>query len=163
LVAAAGDFEGAGGVGFGVVAGLGFGLFFAALAQTGDGSGFWPLVAARFSQVAILTVLVGRQTFLVGRQAFLVRRQGMGGSKRFGLPPAGNRLALVGLGVADMLANVFVLLAFRSGLLTLVGVLTSLYPAVTVLLAVWVLSEPIGPRQKVGLLLALLAAGLIAF
>ena len=64
--------------------------------------------------------------------------------------------------VGDMLANVFVLLAFRSGMLTLVAVLTSLYPAVTVLLAVWILSEPIGLRQRLGLLLALLAVALIA-
>jgi drug/metabolite transporter (DMT)-like permease len=84
------------------------------------------------------------------------RRQGLG------LPPPGTRLAVVTLGAADMLANVFVLLAFRSGLLTLVAVLTSLYPAVTVLLAVWILSEPIGPRQKAGLVLALVAVALIA-
>jgi drug/metabolite transporter (DMT)-like permease len=142
LVAAVGKIEGPNGLVHGLVAGVGFGSFFASIAQTGDGSGFWPLVGARVTQVVVLAVMS--------------RRQGLG------LPPPGTRLAVVTLGAADMLANVFVLLAFRSGLLTLVAVLTSLYPAVTVLLAVWILSEPIGPRQKAGLVLALVAVALIA-
>jgi drug/metabolite transporter (DMT)-like permease len=142
LVAAVGKIEGPKGLLNGIVAGAGFGSFFAAIAQTGEGSGFWPLVGARVTQVIVLSVMA--------------RRQGLG------LPPPGTRLPVVALGAADMLANVFVLLAFRSGLMTLVAVLTSLYPAVTVLLAVWVLAEPIGPRQKVGLVLALVAVALIA-
>jgi drug/metabolite transporter (DMT)-like permease len=142
LVAAVGKIEGPNGLAYGVVAGVGFGSFFAAIAQTGEGSGFWPLVGARVTQVVVLAVMA--------------RKQGLG------LPPPGTRLAVATLGAADMLANVFVLLAFRSGLLTLVAVLTSLYPAVTVLLAVWILSEPIGRRQKVGLVLALVAVALIA-
>jgi len=142
LVAAVGKIEGSNGLLHGVVAGAGFGSFFAAIAQTGEGSGFWPLVGARITQVIVLAVMARRQ--------------------RLGLPPPGTRLAVVTLGAADMLANVFVLLAFRSGLLTLVAVLTSLYPAITVLLAVWILSEPIGRRQKVGLVLALVAVTLIA-
>lgn len=142
LVAAVGKIEGPNGLVHGVVAGVGFGSFFAAIAQTGEGSGFWPLVGARVTQVLVL--------------AIMARRQGLG------LPPPGTRLAIFILGAGDMLANVFVLLAFRSGLLTLVAVLTSLYPAVTVLLAVWILSEPIGRRQKAGLVLALVAVALIA-
>ena len=110
LVAAVGRIAGPNGLMYGVVAGVGFGSFFAAIAQTGDGSGFWPLVGARVTQVIVL--------------AIMARRQGLG------LPPPGTRLAVVALGAADMLANVFVLLAFRSGLLTLVAVLTSLYPEI---------------------------------
>ena len=142
MVAAVGKIEGPKGVLNGVVAGVGFGSFFAAIAQTGEGSGFWPLVGARITQVVVLSVMA--------------RRQGLG------VPPPGTRLPVIALGAADMLANVFVLLAFRSGLMTLVAVLTSLYPAVTVLLAVWILSEPIGPRQRLGLALALVAVTLIA-
>ena len=142
LVAAVGTKESPHGLLHGLVAGVGFGCFFAGIAQTGDGSGFWPLVGARIAQVAMLAVLARRQ--------------------HLGFPPPGTRLALVTVGAADMLANVFVLAAFRSGLLTLVAVLTSLYPAVTVLLAVSILSEPIGPRQRFGLVLALVAVALIA-
>ena len=142
LIAAVGDMQNLNGVLHGVMAGVGFGAFFAGIAQTGDGSGFWPLVGARVTQVAVL--------------GFVAHRQGMG------VPPPGTRLAVAAVGAGDMLANVFVLLAFRSGMLTLVAVLTSLYPAITVLLAVGILSEPIGLRQRLGLLLALLAVALIA-
>ncbi|MBK5268272.1 MAG: EamA family transporter, partial [Acidimicrobiia bacterium] len=105
LVASVGHIEGTGGLGFGIVAGLGFGFFFAAVAQTGDGSGLWPLVGARITQVSVLVVLALR--------------------RRLGVPPPGSRIAVMALGAGDILANVFVLLAFRSGLLTLAGVLTS--------------------------------------
>jgi len=142
LVAQVGEIAGFNGLLYGFIAGAGFGSFFAAIAQTGEGSGFWPLVAARIIQVTTMM--------------FIVRKQ------KLGLPPPETRLPIAALGAGDMLANVFVLLAARSGLLTLVAVLTSLYPAITVLLAVWILSEPIGPRQKVGLFLALVAIALIA-
>ena len=126
-----GEIAGFNGLLYGFIAGVGFGSFFAAIAQTGEGSGFWPLVARQDRPGDVMLVIVRKQ--------------------RLGLPPPGTRLPIAALGAGDMLANVFVLLAARSGLLTLVAVLTSLYPAITVLLAVWILSEPIGRRQKVGL------------
>ncbi|HKX76749.1 MAG TPA: DMT family transporter [Acidimicrobiia bacterium] len=143
LVTAVGgeDWDGEHGASYGVFAGMGFGLFFVALAQTGDGSGLWPLVAAR-AAVGVVALAVAR-----GRPP---------------VPPAGSRLALVAVGMGDVLANVFLLLALRSGLLTVVSVLASLYPAVTVLLAVMVLSEPVRRRQVVGLVLALTAVAMIA-
>lgn len=132
----------AGGLKYGLIAGLGFGLFFAAIAQTGDGAGFWPLVGARSASVAVVTVIAI--------------------TRRIPLPPAGERMLVGVVGIGDILANVFLLLAFRSGLLTLVAVLAALYPVGTVLLAVWLLSEPIGNRQRLGLLMALGAIVLIA-
>jgi drug/metabolite transporter (DMT)-like permease len=48
----------------------------------------------------------------------------------------------------------FFLLATRHGLLSLASVLTSLYPATTVLLAVWLLREHTSTVQRVGLALA---------
>jgi drug/metabolite transporter (DMT)-like permease len=139
---ASGTDEEPGGILHGLIAGTGFGLFFAAIAQTGDGSGFWPLLGARIAQVG--------GVYLVSLRM------------RLGVPPQGTRLGLVMVGVGDILANVLLLLAFRSGLLTLVSVLASLYPAMTVLLAVSILHEQIGRRQRVGLALALVAVGLIA-
>lgn len=142
-VAAGTDAKGKqGGVGMGLLAGVGFGLFFAAIAQAGDGAGFWPLVAARATSGALFGVVVWR--------------------RREPLPPAGSRFLIVIVGVGDALANVFLLVAYRSGLMSLVSVLASLYPALTVCLAVLVLKEPLRRRQLLGLGLALAAVVLIA-
>ncbi|MGH8928772.1 MAG: EamA family transporter, partial [Acidimicrobiia bacterium] len=46
-----------GGIGYGIVAGFGFGFFFAAIAQAGDGAGFWPLVGARMASVASVGII----------------------------------------------------------------------------------------------------------
>ncbi|MGH8957169.1 MAG: EamA family transporter [Acidimicrobiia bacterium] len=134
--------ESSGGVGHGILAGLGFGLYFVALAQTTDGAGFWPLVASRAASSLVMAF------------ALLARRVPS--------PPSGTRLLVVLVGIGDIAANVFLLLAFRSGLLTLVSVLASLYPAITVLLAVLILKEPIAWRQRLGLGLAMAAVALIA-
>ena len=70
------------------------------------------------------------------------------------------RLTLVA-GAFDALANLTFLLASRSGLLSLAAVLTSLYPAVTVLLAAGVLRERPTALQRVGLGAAVVAIVLI--
>ena len=132
-----------GGAAYGILAGLGFGFFFVALAQTGDGAGFWPLVGARLASVTLMAI------------GLLVLRVSS--------PPPGTRLLLGLVGIGDVAANVFLLLALRSGLLTLVAVLASLYPAITVLLAVLILKEPIARRQMIGLGLATAAVVLLAF
>lgn len=65
-------------------------------------------------------------------------------------------------GVLDSLANLMFLLAVRSGDLTVVAVITALYPAGTVLLARGVLAERIHRGQLVGLGTAAVAVGLLA-
>ena len=109
----------------GLVAGLGFGGFFILLAQTGELSGLWPLVAARTTSVPMLLIVT------------LVRRRSLA------LSP-GSRLSALSAGVLDMLANIFFLLSSRSGLLIIVAVITALYPAPTVLLHWIVLKEKLG-------------------
>ncbi|MDQ3500680.1 MAG: DMT family transporter [Actinomycetota bacterium] len=143
IVAAGAETEkGRGGVGMGLIAGVGFGLFFAALAQAGDGAGFWPLVASRTASVTLLAVVVAK--------------------RREPVPATGSRLVIYLVGIGEVLANVFLLLAYRSGLISLVSVLASLYPAITVLLAVSILKEPLARRQIIGVALALVAVALIA-
>jgi drug/metabolite transporter (DMT)-like permease len=66
------------------------------------------------------------------------------------------------VGVGDMAANVFILLALQRGPLGEGAVISSLYPAVTVLLSAFVLKEPVRRYQWVGLALAILAMALIA-
>lgn len=125
-------------------AGLGFGLFFVAISTTGDDSALWPLVAARVASVAVLGTLAlgGRLSSEVGR-----------GSVRWQVPLAG---------ALDALANLLYLLAIREGLLSVVSVLSALYPVTTVLLARFLLGERLERVQQAGMALALPSAMLIA-
>ena len=65
-------------------------------------------------------------------------------------------------GVLDVAANALFLLAAREGLLAVAGVLASLYPVSTVLLAQVVLRERVAGVQVVGLVVAAAAVALIA-
>ena len=132
------------GVTFALGAGLGFGLFFVALSHVGEDSGIWPLVAAR-----------GASASTVGALALL-------GRVPRALPAAGARLLTATAGALDAVANVCYLLATREGLLTVVSVLTALYPVGTVILARIVLKERFARIQRVGMALAVPAAILMA-
>jgi len=63
--------------------------------------------------------------------------------------------ALAAVGLLDLGANGLYALATREGLLSVVAVLSSLYPTVTVVLARFVLAERVSRLQEVGVLLAL--------
>ncbi len=127
-------------------AGAGFGLFFVALAQTGEGSGLWPIAFGRmvssslFALVVLATVRPLRGITL--------------GKQVVGLA------ALTAAG--DLGANAAYLLAVRRGDLALVSVLSSLYPASTVLLARIALGERLRGRQQLGLGIATVAIVLVA-
>jgi drug/metabolite transporter (DMT)-like permease len=69
-------------------------------------------------------------------------------------PPPGTFVGIAVAGVLDVAANLFYLLATQRGLLALVAVLTSMYPATTVLLARVVLKERLSRTQMVGLAFA---------
>ena len=61
----------------------------------------------------------------------------------------------------DTGSNVAMLLALQASLLSLAGVLMSLYPAATVLLAMVVLRERVTRWQALGMVLALAAVAMI--
>jgi drug/metabolite transporter (DMT)-like permease len=124
----------------GVLAGLGFGLLFAALGQVPEGAGFWPVVANQ--AVSMLAVAVA---------AWL-----LGGDP---VPRRGADWVGLAAGVLATLAVVGFMLARQQGLLSVAAVLTSLYPAATVLLATFVLHERMHRGQSVGL--ALCAASVV--
>lgn len=127
----------------GLLAGVGFGGLFAALGQVPDGAGLGPLALCQgTSVVAILVVATGL------RQRWLPRDR--------------HAAAAVVAGLLGAVATGLFLLATQSGLLTVAAVLSSLYPATTVLLAALVLHERIDRAQGAGLLLAVLAVGLVA-
>jgi drug/metabolite transporter (DMT)-like permease len=126
---------------FAAAAGVSFGLFFVALDATPADSGLWPLLGSRFSGTVLLFALLS-----VARRRF----------------PTGGALGLALVsGVLDMAANVLFLLATRSGLLSLVSLLASLYPVVVLLLARQVLHERLTRLQTAGVVLALAATALI--
>jgi drug/metabolite transporter (DMT)-like permease len=132
------------GVRYALAAGLGFGLFFVALSHVGEGSGLWPLVAARTASVAVVGSLA-----LLGRVP-----------RAFPRPDA--RALTAAAGCLDAVANVLYLLAVREGLLSVVSVLTALYPVSTVILARMVLHERFATIQRVGIAIAVPAAVLMA-
>jgi drug/metabolite transporter (DMT)-like permease len=126
-----------------VAAGVAFGLFFVVIDGAGTEAGIWPLVGARMASVGLFAAL------------------GMARITAAELP-RGVAAAAVGCGLLDAAANVFYVLALDHGLLSVVSVLTALYPAGTVLLARYVLGERLSPVQRTGLGVAAVAAVLIA-
>jgi drug/metabolite transporter (DMT)-like permease len=66
------------------------------------------------------------------------------------------------VGVLDILANGFFALAATKGLVSVVAVLASLYPVITVVLARVVLKERLRGVQRIGAALALVGVALIS-
>jgi len=130
-------------VGLSVLAAVWFAAFFIVLDQTSPDSGIWPLVAARSVSVPV--------AFGVA----LVRRSAT--------PPSRSVLPIVAFaGIADMAANVTILLALQSGPLGVSAVIASLYPAFTVLAAIVILKEQPNRLQWLGIGAALIAVGFLA-
>jgi drug/metabolite transporter (DMT)-like permease len=130
------------GLGLALLAGACFGGVLIAMNQGARGGTFWPLVAARGTAFLLLLA-----TALVGRRAW---------------HPAAGALPLVLLsGALDAGGHALFVLCSQVGRLDVAAVLSSLYPASTVLLASAVLRERIGRRQALGIAVALGAIALI--
>ena len=132
-----------------VGAGASFGIFFVCLDAAGDDAGMWPLVAGRAASVTLFSIIVA---------TVAAHRIGRTGRRDAG--PGTTRL-LLACGACDAAANALFLLATHRGLLSLVAVLGSLYPASTVLLATTVTHERLARSQVVGVVLALIGAAAI--
>jgi uncharacterized membrane protein len=132
-----------GGLVDGILAGVGFGTLFAALAQIPEEAGLLPLAG---NQLVAALVVVAMATAL--RQAWVPRR------------PA----ALLGLvsGCLGASATALFLVASRDGHLTVAAVITSLYPAFTVVLAATLLREHVHKVQALGLGLCAVTVSLVA-
>jgi drug/metabolite transporter (DMT)-like permease len=131
---------------------LGFGLFYvfvdagtAAAGTSGSQSSpLWVIAGARMSSLAILSTI-----------ALL--------SRRSALRWPGRRIGAVALvGIGDTGANLLFAYAATTGNLAVVGVLGSLYPVATVILARWLLGERLSGGQNAGVVLALTGVGLLA-
>lgn len=124
-----------------VVSGAAFGLFFVALNASPADAGLWPVLGSRFASITILTVTV------------IARGRPL-------LPVGSSRLVTIS-GLGDVAGNVLFLQATRIGLLSLVSLLTSLYPVVALVVARWWLQERLSGVQAAGVAAALLATGLL--
>jgi drug/metabolite transporter (DMT)-like permease len=128
-------------------AALGFGLFYVfvdAGTATPGASPLWVIAGARTSSLLVLTGIA-----VAGRRS------------QAAWP--GRRIVPVALvGIADTSANLLFALAATGGNLAVVGVLGSLYPVATVLLARWLLRERLSGGQNAGVALALTGVGLLA-
>lgn len=132
----------AAGVGLAILSGLGFGGFLVLVAQADRNAIFWCLAAERVSSIAVLCAVT------------LARR----GWTR---PPRSAARLIVLAGIMDAGGNALFVMASQAGRLDVAGVLSSLYPATTVILALLVLREPLARWQVAGVVLALIAIPLI--
>ena len=131
------------GVIWGLLAGACFAVLFIALNRAGSRGGLWPVAA--------------------GQGAALVVVGGIGAVTRdLHLPAPGSRRLAVLTGVAGGGGTILYFLATQAGLLAVAAVLTSLYPAVTIVLARLLLGERLTVVRLAGLGLAAASVGLIA-
>jgi drug/metabolite transporter (DMT)-like permease len=133
----------AAGVSLALVAALGFGLFVVGLDAASDGGATWAVVVARTSS----TVLALCAVLVVSAP---VR------------PPRSLLPALAAVGLFDTTANALVAVATTYGSAGIVAVLSALYPLTTIVLARVFLAERLDRHRRVGGVLALAGAALVA-
>jgi drug/metabolite transporter (DMT)-like permease len=128
----------------GGIAGLGFGILFIALGQISDGAGLLPLAVNQLvgAVVTIVAAAALRQVWRPSRDVL-----GWGGAS----------------GVLGALGTLAFIVATGAAGLGVAGVLASLYPAVTVLLAAGVLRERVALGQRAGIGICTLSVVAIAF
>jgi drug/metabolite transporter (DMT)-like permease len=125
-----------------LLAAVGFGTFFVGIDQAEQSADVgWVLLSARGPETLLLVVAFVLSRTRVPRETATLA-------------------ALAAVGFFDLLANFLFVLATGRGLLSVVGVLGALYPAVTVLLARGVLGERLSRTQGAGVLVTL--AGVLA-
>ncbi|HTM57124.1 MAG TPA: DMT family transporter [Candidatus Udaeobacter sp.] len=125
------------------LAGLVAGAFLISVSRIGAHAGLAPLFIARATAIGLFVVV------------FLARRMPL-------LPPPPTRRLALAAGVLDSAANVLFWISSQRAPLALAATLVSLAPATTVLLARFLLGERWSMTQRIGLLVALVAGGLIS-
>jgi drug/metabolite transporter (DMT)-like permease len=128
---------------FGLLTALGFGGFLVAMDAASEGSVPWALLVARATSVSIFAV------------AFLIQRKSLAVS-RADVP------VLILIGTLIIAADAMYAVASTEGLLSVVAVLSSLYPVVTIALARVYLQERIDRHQQLGVAVALAGVAIIS-
>lgn len=133
----------AAGAGLAALAALGFGLFVVGIGAGAEHGAAWAVVAARFTSVTLAFALL------------LVTSNSLRAARPV-LPQ------LVAVAVFDTGANVLVAVATTEGPVGIVAVLSALYPIVTVVLARVFLGEQLSATRRVGGVVAVAGAALVA-
>jgi drug/metabolite transporter (DMT)-like permease len=128
---------------YGLGGAVGIGLLFVCLANSGEDSGLWPIVAARGSGFVVLAAVMGAKRLAPSMS-------------RGGWP------LVIGIAALVTAGNTMFLTATRVGSTSVAAVLNSLFPAVTVFWAWIVFRERLRKVQLLGLGVALVAVALIA-
>jgi drug/metabolite transporter (DMT)-like permease len=131
------------GVGLALLSALGFGFFFVGLDAGSEEDLWWALLFVRGTSLTTLVLAT-----LALRPPLALARPDLS--------------ALVAIGVLDVTANGLFAAAANEGLVSVVAVLGSLYPVVTILLARVVLHEQVQAMQRVGVVAALVGVAFIA-
>lgn len=131
------------GVVWGLIAGAAFGLYFISLNQAGSDTDAWPLAASGVTALATITIVAA------------VTRQ-------LKPPPPGTRWLSVLTGITAAAGTFTFFLATHRGLLAITAIITSLYPAGTILLARVLSGERLTTVRIAGLALAAASVVLIA-
>jgi drug/metabolite transporter (DMT)-like permease len=126
-----------------IVAGSAMGLNLVFLHQAPHECKLWPLVFARVSATMLVTAMAAL-------------------SKNLRLPGGMSLKLALTVALLDVCANVTMLLALHTWLLSLASILISLYPAATVVLAMVVLRERVSRCQGLGMLMAMGSVAMIA-
>jgi drug/metabolite transporter (DMT)-like permease len=131
------------GIRWALVAGLAIGGFNVCIGLLSGTTALGPLVVLRLVQAVILVTVI-----VVTRSEWRMPLD---------VPPK-----LVGIGLLDMGGNACFILATQAGALAIAAVLSSLYPVVTVLLAILLLREHVTRSHAFGIALTAVAIALIA-
>lgn len=140
----------------GLIAGGGIGFVLICLDQSPADSGLGPIILMR----AVAATLLGLFTLIVWMRS---RARAAGGAEGIRVLSSDRLwLAVIVAGLFDATANICFTLASREGTLSVVAVLTALYPVGTLILARFVLKERIARSQLVGIALAIGSSALLA-
>jgi drug/metabolite transporter (DMT)-like permease len=133
-----------------VIGGVGFGIYFTALKMAAAKTGvIWPLATCRIGSLAVCSLMLA---------GISLRAKAGGVQARVTRPVV---LWALATALLDSSGNLLYIEATREGRLDVAAVLASLYPASTILLAAWTLSERPTRRQGLGMAVAAVAVVMI--
>jgi drug/metabolite transporter (DMT)-like permease len=131
------------GLEYGLLGGVGLGLFNVVVGALPDDQVAWPLALIKLGALVPICLIV-----LIGRRPWRVDRP---------IVPA-----VIAIAFLDLAGNGLYLLATQAGRLDVAATLSSLYPVTTIVLAVAILRERVSATHLVGIVMAGIAIVLIA-